>query len=104
MCYKSELHLMVLEKGSLECADIDELMGDLVDGELPITLATRVNDHIEGCEHCLESLAAYKWVMAQAKQLKPAPLPSDVSTRLRQALNQRLGLTLPIDSNGEDNL
>lgn len=102
MCNANDFHIQVLEKGMIDCADVDTLMGDLVDGDLMPTLAARLRDHIDECEVCAESLRSYTWVIEQAKQLKIEPLkeqlPDDVAKRLRENLNKRLGINLPIPS------
>jgi len=95
MCKANDYHIQILEKGMIDCADVDALMGDLVDGDLIPTLEARIREHIDSCEVCSESLRAYSWVINQAKTLKPQ-LPEDVSRRLRETLNKRLGLNLPV--------
>ena len=95
MCKANDYHIQILEKGMIDCADIDALMGDLVDGDLIPSLEARLREHIDSCDVCSESLRAYSWVIEQAKTLKPQ-LPEDVSRRLRENLNKRLGLNLPI--------
>lgn len=94
----NELHLTILEKPVIECSDIEQLLGDLVDGDLTPTLEGRIRDHIEDCDCCRESEKSYRWVVKKAKLLKSEPLPNDVSRRLRMALNEKLGLALSVDS------
>ncbi len=94
----NELHLAILEKPAIECADIEQVLGDLVDGDLTPSLEGRIREHIEECDCCRESERSYRWVVKKAKLLKPAPLPEDVSRRLRMALNEKLGLSLNLES------
>ena len=98
MCIKNELHLEILEKSAIECADVDKLLGDLVDGDLIPTLEGRIREHISACTKCSESERGYRWVVESAKELKVKPLPEQVSQRLRVALNKRLGLSLAVDA------
>ena len=92
----NDLHLAILEKTTIDCADVEQVLGDMVDHDLTPTLEGRIRDHISECKCCRRSEKSYRWVVDSAKLLKPEPLPSDVSARLRQALNLRLGLTLPV--------
>ena len=94
----NELHIAIFEKSAIECADVEHLLGDLAEGDLMPSLETRVRDHICECDHCQESEKSYTWVIEKAKLLKPEPLPSDVSRRLRMALNERLGISLTLES------
>ena len=96
----NELHLEVLEKAVIECADVEQLLGDLEEGDMTQTLKDRVCEHLEGCRCCSESRKSYQWVIRKARMLKPEPMPADVSRRLRMALNERLGISLSVDSEG----
>lgn len=98
----TDLHLQILEKCTIECSDIEEVLGDLVDNELTPTLNSRVRDHITGCRECQASEASYRWVIECAHDLSEEPAPVDVQNRLRATLNARLGLTLaPVDDSSE---
>lgn len=94
----NDLHLEILEKAAISCADVELVLGDLADGDLMPSLEGRIREHIEGCTCCSEEEKGYRWVIKKARLLKPAPLPADVSRRLRLALNERLGMALPVDS------
>ncbi len=93
---------MVLEKGQISCDEIEMLLGEYVDRELPECLHQRVSSHIEGCATCQENHTSYLEVIQLASELrekteKSSQLPSAVSRRLRAALNQRLGISLPTE-------
>lgn len=94
----NDLHLEILEKAAIDCADVEAVLGDLADGDLMPSLEGRINEHVEGCKCCSESVKSYRWVIKKARMLKPEPMPADVSRRLRIALNQRLGMTLQVES------
>lgn len=89
-----DYQLRILEKQTLECSDVEELLGDYVDGDLTPSLRTRVLGHICGCEECRELEETYRMTVELAAEIKPQPVPADVSRRLREALNARLGLSL----------
>lgn len=90
--------IRILEKQTLECKDIEALYGSYVDDDLNPTLRARVASHIATCEECSEFAASYRLVTELAKDLRAdsAALPSDVKSRLHKALNEKLGLTLPV--------
>lgn len=91
----TDLQLRILEKHSIDCRDVENLLGDFTDRELPCTLRARVDAHIQKCAFCGETASSYQWVVNLAHGLKDKPVPVGVKNRLRAALNQRLGLNLP---------
>lgn len=95
----SEYQMLVLEKGQIDCIDVVKLMGDLREQELPHTLEGRLRTHISECPHCQKFEASYNQVVNLANELGQdrKPIPNDVKQRLRQALNQRLGIRLSVD-------
>ncbi len=95
----TEEQLRVLEAGEIDCIDVVRLMGDYHDQDLPHTLRGRLHAHICECSHCNEMYTGYAFTVALAGQIaqsEPAELPQGVSRRLREALNQRLGLSLAV--------
>ncbi|NMC64432.1 MAG: zf-HC2 domain-containing protein, partial [SAR324 cluster bacterium] len=88
----------ILEKNTIECADIIKVFGDFIEGEIESTLKDRIAEHIENCQKCQEFERSYRFVIAAAKLLKPKEIemPLGAKNRLREALNKRLGLSLPI--------
>jgi len=95
MTHFSDLHLFVLEKGEFTCTDLDSLLGDYVDGELPSTLCARLDQHVAECQACQELKDGYLLTVQLAGELRAKPVPTAVHNRLRDALNEKLGLTLP---------
>jgi anti-sigma factor RsiW len=87
---------MVLEKHTLDCVDVVELLGDLVEGDLSPTLAARLESHIEDCNYCGEIKRGYEMTIELAHELnsEEKPVPAAVQNRLRAALNEKLGLRL----------
>lgn len=91
----SDIQLRVLEKEIISCRDVARLMDDYTDQELSTTLRARLDAHIRRCPECQELRSSYRWVCDTAHELGQAPFDRGVQNRLRQALNQRLGLNLP---------
>jgi len=89
--------MSILEKTTIECADVVKVFGDYVDGEMEPTLKHRIAEHIENCEKCQDFERSYRFVIEAAKTLKPKEIemPLEAKNRLRDALNKRLGLSLP---------
>ena len=88
-----------LEKSILNCTDIEDVLGDYVDGDLTPTIKNRVEEHIAGCDECLELFYSYLLTIRLAKELKPmVSMQNDnaIQNKLRGALNERLGLNLPV--------
>jgi hypothetical protein len=103
---KSQMYL--LEKGEFSCRDLEKLVGQYFDRELPRALQTRVQEHIESCPACEQFAGSYHLVIELARELgrerdlvstvAPLPdgetLPTPVKSRLTAHLNKTLGLTL----------
>ncbi len=94
----NDFQLLVLEKETITCADVTELLGDYTDKDLPPTLRARIDSHIHQCECCQDSAKTYRWTVELAGELGNKPLPLGVHNRLRKALNEKLGLSLPLVS------
>ena len=97
MARLSDLHMRILEKDSINCADVEALLGDYVDNELPSTLKERMEAHISQCADCQENEKSYRLVIELAAELPVIPVPPEVRARVRKALNQKLGIQLPLD-------
>jgi anti-sigma factor RsiW len=41
----------------MTCREVVELVSDYIDGALPPDVAARLDEHLEGCEHCTEYVA-----------------------------------------------
>jgi len=88
-----EKEIRILEKQALECADVEELISDYIDDELIVVLKARVASHLNHCEKCRECEEDTRSIIILAKTLQ-RPVPQDVRRRLREKLNQTLGLNL----------
>ena len=92
----TDSHLRIFEKNRITCRDVIHSYGDYTDGEIPVALKARLDAHIAGCECCQKFTATYNLTLSLASELQIQPTPIDVQNRLRDALNKRLGLTLPL--------
>ncbi len=92
----SEDQIRILEKQEIECKDIPQMMCDYADGDLTVSLRDRLDVHMSVCPNCLEFKESYLKTIQLAKILKPQPLNSEVQNRLRNALNERLGIQLSL--------
>jgi hypothetical protein len=107
-----EFQLMVLEKQNTECGDVVELLGELLDNAIPRTLSGRLHSHLSDCKECSDLYGSFcesaQFADSRADvelvQLSAIPsyrtatdIPSGVKSRLRQALNERLGISLSLN-------
>lgn len=92
----TEFQLEVLEKKEIDCIDFVALLGDRQDGDLPPSLEGRLHAHMAVCRFCSEFEASYRQTVELARELPQPQLPAGARNRLRQALNQRLGIQLPL--------
>lgn len=109
MCNFSELETLLLEKGQIVCADIDEALMEYVEQNLSSTVTARIEEHIDSCKECQTGVKLYSEVIAIAgtlnspfselqeeKNPEASKLPKDVETRLYETLNAKLGLNMSI--------
>lgn len=104
----SKSHMYLLEKGEFNCADLQKLMGQYFDRELPRALQSRVQEHIESCPACVQFAGSYHLVIELAREIgldRPVrteslslcadgSLPKPVKARLVEHLNRTLGLEM----------
>lgn len=95
MTIYTEEHVLMLEKGKIDCEDFEAAMCDYADGDLPASVKARMDEHTETCEQCDEFKKTYLLTISLASELgKQQSAGLDVQNRLRSALNERLGLRL----------
>ncbi len=95
MTIYSEEHVLMLEKGEISCEDFEAAMCDYADGDLPETVKTRMDEHAASCDECDEFKRTYLLTISLASELgRSQPVSVDTHNRLREALNERLGLKL----------
>ena len=91
----TDFQLLVLEKQHVSCDDAVELLSELYDDVLPHTLKGRINGHLSECEECGDFYKEFVQGMEFVANDDDLEMPTGVQNRLRQALNERLGLSLP---------
>ena len=81
----------------LECRDVSARLGDYIDNDLPPVERKSIEEHLDNCAECAAFFASYNHVIQSAAELREPeqPLAIDVQNRLRKALNERLGISLP---------
>ena len=97
----NDLQLLVLEKDKISCEDVESILDDYVENELPATLKARVSSHICDCDDCQELEDEYRLTIVLAKEIgqrekQAHRMSQGAHQRLREALNDRLGLDLPM--------
>ena len=90
--------LSVANSDAIDCSYVMERLGEYVDGELSEESRESVDLHLDECVECTAFLASYKHVIEAASELREpeVAVPVEVQNRLRSALNQRLGIKLPL--------
>lgn len=80
----------------LNCRDVERLLGEYVDGELPTYLSHELDGHLSACPACRQMADEYMQVIAIASTLRETEeISIGVKNRLRLALNSQLGISLP---------
>ncbi|HEV2177767.1 MAG TPA: zf-HC2 domain-containing protein [Terriglobia bacterium] len=70
----------------LICKEVIQQLSEYLDGELDAALVHDLARHLEGCRHCRVVVSTTRRTIEIFCNCRPAPLPSDVSRRLRQVL------------------
>lgn len=94
--FKSDKHPSLHE--ITDCKDVIARLGDYTDNDLQAAERTAMDDHFDVCPECAAFLASYTHVVTSAAELREPeqPISVDVQNRLRDALNKRLGINLPL--------
>ena len=85
--------------GQLNCATVEEYISLYLDGELDSDISENISFHVEGCGTCSSLIDDLRNILEIAKTLNGTPIPSAVSTRLRNALKEQVGFS---SSKGEN--
>jgi anti-sigma factor RsiW len=83
-----------VEKTSILCDELAELLGEYVDGDLPFSMKNRLSQHLQSCSECRNLHRNYQRTIQIASLLKDKPMPEGAKERLAEGLNKRLGLNL----------
>ncbi len=77
--------------GQLNCATVEEYLSLYLDKELDSEISESILLHVEGCTTCSSLIYDLRNILEIAKTLNSAPIPPEVSSRLRQALKEQVG-------------
>ena len=89
MTYKEQNR--VVEMPRISCENVDELASLYVDGDLDLSVCRRFEQHLAQCSSCRDTVSELEHLVATAASIEDAPIPSDVQSRLREALQHRVG-------------
>ncbi len=78
----------------MSCSETELLVDDYIDAELSELDALRFERHVANCTSCREILRDTERVVATARMLSQRPVSPAVSARLRERLQQELGIKL----------
>ena len=79
----------------LTCRDFEKHLLNYVEGELEFILRNEADEHLVICRHCNTLLKDYQKVIMLAAKLKNKKIPLTVSSSLRMALSDKLGIDIP---------
>jgi len=74
----------------LNCETVTREISSYIDGELDVHLRVELELHLEGCRHCTVVLNQVKMTVELFCDAEPVDLPSDVRSRLYEALQNKL--------------
>jgi anti-sigma factor RsiW len=83
-----------LERANFACVDVEYLVDDYVDGELDEVLRVRFDSHLDGCNACRGLVFDIQKLVELARTLDHDPIPVGISERLRNRLEEELGVKL----------
>lgn len=75
----------------MNCKGVTRELSNYIDGEIDAGLRQELEQHLHGCRHCTVVLNQVKMTVELFCDTEPVDLPSDVRSRLYQALQTKLG-------------
>lgn len=75
----------------ITCRELAELLLDFVAGELTPQMQEHIEQHLEWCPPCVTYVETYRMTIRLTRQLPCEPLPEELLTRLRAALENPPG-------------
>jgi anti-sigma factor RsiW len=75
----------------LNCEAVARELSNYIDGEVNAALRQDLEIHLQGCEHCTVVMNQVKMTVDLFCDAEPVELPSDVRSRLYEALQAKLG-------------
>jgi anti-sigma factor RsiW len=75
----------------VNCKAATRELSSYIDGDLNVELRQDLEIHLQGCEHCTVVMNQVKMTVDLFCDAEPVELPSDVRSRLYEALQAKLG-------------
>ncbi|HJT78267.1 MAG TPA: zf-HC2 domain-containing protein [Gemmataceae bacterium] len=79
----------------ITCRELMDLLGDLVDGDLPAAQRAHVEQHLQTCPPCHAYCQSYRLTVRLCRKLPCPPPPPEVMRRLRAAVCAHLQMPPP---------
>jgi len=73
----------------MDCAGIQELLSEYIDGTLDAKAVQVVEKHISACEDCKETLASLSAMVEELNALEPMKAPADFLEKIHQRMEPR---------------
>ena len=73
----------------MDCAKIDELLSEYIDGTLDSKTVQMVEKHISVCMDCKETLASLRAMVEELNALEPMKAPADFLEKIHQRIEPR---------------
>jgi hypothetical protein len=73
----------------MDCAGIDELLSEYIDGTLDAKTVQLVEKHISVCADCKEKLASLRAMVEELNALEPMKAPTDFLEKIHQRIKPR---------------
>ena len=75
----------------MNCQDAIRGLSGYIDGELELAIRQELERHLEHCEDCTVVLVQTRHSLHVLCHCEPAPLPTEVRSRLHKFLRERIG-------------
>jgi hypothetical protein len=73
----------------MDCAEIDELLSEYIDGTLDSKTVQMVEKHISVCVDCKETLASLRAMVEELNAIEPMKAPDDFLEKIHQRMEPR---------------
>ena len=74
--------------GELDCADVNSLSSDYVDGTLNDSVSSNFRRHLDSCENCNSFYATFRATVLTLKDLSHRQPPVDLQDRVQGRIKQ----------------
>jgi hypothetical protein len=73
----------------MDCAEIQELLSEYIDGTLDAKAVQALEEHISACQYCKETLDSLSEVVEELNTLEPLKAPADFLEKIHQRMESR---------------